>query len=210
MEVVHEEQSKGGRRRQKRFTWFNPPWNDGVEINVVRIFLALVDKDFPKGSEVVRHLNRNTVKVSRNMVKVSYSNSTTLVVLSPASQQDGDWFRHQNGEGLHCNCWKPQDLPCKRNVIPLTLSIYKCTVTTAGGAQDYYGLTSNTFKQRFTNHKASFGHSTKAHSTSLSSNITYGNKRAKKNHFPSSGTLPAWPPPTAGRPSSRVQTPRRF
>ena len=122
MEVVHEEQSKGGRRRQKRFTWFNPPWNDGVEINVVRIFLALVDKDFPKGSELVRHLNRNTVKVSRNMVKVSYSNSTTLVVLSPASQQDGDWFRHQNGEGLHCNCWKPQDWPCKRNVIPLTVS----------------------------------------------------------------------------------------
>ena len=72
--MVHEEQSKGNRRRRQRgVTWFNPQWNDGVEINVVRIFLALVDKDFPKGSELVRHLNRNTVKVSRNMVKVSYS-----------------------------------------------------------------------------------------------------------------------------------------
>ena len=41
----------------------------------------------------------------------------------------------------------------------------------AGTTKQYIGLTSNTFKERFTGHKASFTHRKNAHKTTLSSHI---------------------------------------
>ena len=61
-----------------------------------------------------------------------------------------------------CNVQKSQDCALQQKCKSSDM-LYKCTVVTADGAQEFYGLTSNTFKQRFNYHKAS----TKAHSTSL-------------------------------------------
>ena len=49
--------------------------------------------------------------------------------------------------------------------------VYKNTVEAAGTTKQYIGLTSNTFKERFTGHKASFTYRKYAHKTTLSSHI---------------------------------------
>ena len=69
-----------------------------------------------------------------------------------------------------CNCRRPTECPldgsCQTSDI-----IYKSTVKTASTTKEYIGLTSTSFKQRYTAHKASFTHHNKAHSTSLSTHI---------------------------------------
>ena len=49
--------------------------------------------------------------------------------------------------------------------------VYKSKVSTADITKEYIGLTANTFKERYNNHKSSFKNANKAHSTSLSSYI---------------------------------------
>ena len=66
----------------------------------------------------------------------------------------------------------PSDCPlagkCQKESV-----IYQATVTTEDNKPDktYIGLTENTFKTRFTNHKASFNHKTKRLNTELSKHI---------------------------------------
>ena len=52
------------RTRKRKVIWFNPPWNDEVSTNIAKKFLAMLDRHFPKGSELHRYFNRNTIKVS--------------------------------------------------------------------------------------------------------------------------------------------------
>ena len=150
------------RRRKKKVLWFNPPWNDGVQTNVARKFLLLVDKHFPKGSEFNKYFNRNTVKVSYsampNMAQtISGHNKKVTKSNKPLSE---------NG----CNCRKPKD--CALNGKCLTENVvYKCSVISNSNKKEYIGLTSTSFKQRFTAHKASFTHPSKSHNTTLSTHI---------------------------------------
>ena len=49
--------------------------------------------------------------------------------------------------------------------------IYKATVTSQNGEKEYIGIAANSFKERYTAHKASFNHEHKSTSTSLSKHI---------------------------------------
>ena len=69
-----------------------------------------------------------------------------------------------------CNCRKPNECPLGGKCQTADM-VYKCEVQTANNSQEYIGLTSNTFKQRFTTHKGTFKHMNQAHSTTLSSHI---------------------------------------
>ena len=69
-----------------------------------------------------------------------------------------------------CNCRKPKD--CALNGKCLTENVvYKCSVISNSNKKEYIGLTSTSFKQRFTAHKASFTHPSKSHNTTLSTHI---------------------------------------
>ena len=150
------------RRRRRRVIWFNPPWSQSVETNVAKKFLALVDKHFPKGSDLNQHFNRNTIKVSYstmpNMTNIISSHNRKLTSRAAQPSEEG------------CNCRRPNECALQGKCQTSNL-VYRCRVTIADDTQDYIGLTSTTFKQRYTNHKASFVHANKAHSTSLSSFI---------------------------------------
>ena len=76
--------------RQRKITWFNPPYSVNVETNSGKTFLKLFDKHFLKTSKLHKIFNRNNVKVScsclpnfANMIK-SHNNR----ILSEEKTQD--------------------------------------------------------------------------------------------------------------------------
>ena len=71
-----------------------------------------------------------------------------------------------------CNCRKENECPMRGKCLAQSV-VYQATVTTNDNRppQTYIGLTENTFKTRFTNHKATFNSSQKRNSTELSKHI---------------------------------------
>ena len=71
-----------------------------------------------------------------------------------------------------CNCKSPNKCPLLGKCLAKSL-VYQATVTTNGNKPDqtYIGLTSNTFKTRFANHKTSFTNVKKKHTTELSKHV---------------------------------------
>ena len=122
----------------------------------------MIDKHFPKGSEMGKHFNRNTIKVSYctmpNMQSIISSHNRKMI-----SPPDRPVTRS-------CNC-RSRDNCVMAGQCLTTNIVYKSRVTTADDFKEYIGLTSNTFKERYNNHKSSFKNTNKAHSTSLSSYI---------------------------------------
>ena len=159
-----EKTSMGKKRARKRnILWFNPPWNDELSTNIARRFLSMVDHHFPRGSELSRYFNRNSIKISYstmpNMSKIISSHNRKVIDSTKT---------HAPEPG--CNCRAKQDCvlagKCQSTDI-----IYKGTVETANTALEYIGLTSTSFKQRYANHKASFKHKNKSSETTLSRHI---------------------------------------
>ena len=68
-----------------------------------------------------------------------------------------------------CNC---RSKPCPLEGKCKTTNLeYRSNVEAAGTTKQYIRITSNTFKERFTGHKASFTHRKHAQKTTLSSHI---------------------------------------
>ena len=70
------------------------------------------------------------------------------------------------------NCRIPEDCPMAGNCL-ISSVVYQATVTTEDNrpAQTYVGLTENSFKARFANHKSSFNNPDKRLSTELSKHV---------------------------------------
>ncbi|PIK33614.1 hypothetical protein BSL78_09743 [Apostichopus japonicus] len=60
---------KKRKNRQRKTTWFNPPFSRNVETNVGSQFLKLIDRHFPRGCKLRKIFNRNTMKVSYSCMK---------------------------------------------------------------------------------------------------------------------------------------------
>jgi len=149
------------RSRRRNVIWFNPPWNDEVSTNVAKKFLSMIDRHFPKDSALGKYFNRSTVKVSYssmpNMARIISGHNKKVTGSSTNMETKG------------CNC-RSQPCPLEGKCKTTNL-VYRSTVEAAGTTKQYIGLTSNTFKERFTGHKASFTHRKNAHKTTLSSHI---------------------------------------
>ena len=139
---------KKSRKRYRKVTWYNPPYNKNVKTCFAREFLKLISKHFPKGTELGKILNRSTVKVSycttRNIAKHISSHNKKLLaekVTVPAKT---------------CNCPKTRICPFEKNC--LKNGVYRAEVTSNPGTSNekvmkYIGATSRTFKDRMTEHK---------------------------------------------------------
>jgi hypothetical protein len=157
-ELQYTEKTVAKKRSRKRnVIWFNPPWNDEVNTNVAKKFLSMIDRHFPKGSALGKHFNRSTVKVMPNMARIISGHNKKVTGSSTSMETKG------------CNC-RSQPCPLEGKCKTTNL-VYRSTVEAAGTTKQYIGLTSNTFKERFTGHKASFTHRKHAHKTTLSSHI---------------------------------------
>ena len=56
--------SEKKKQRQRKITWFNPPFSRNVKTNIGEKFLKLIDENFPKNHPLRKVINRNTIKVS--------------------------------------------------------------------------------------------------------------------------------------------------
>ena len=164
--------NRAGKNRKRKILWFNPPFNAAVKTNIAKEFLKLIDKHFPAGSELHKYYNRNTIKISYstmpNMQSIISTHNKRILGDSKMPTTEG------------CNCRQAQLCPLDGKCQTKNM-IYKATVTLDHdqSQHNYIGLTSTTFKKRWSTHKSSFV-SDKA-STKLSDFIK--TQKAKKNNF---------------------------
>ena len=148
------------KNRHRDIIWYNPPFSKNVATNIGRTFLKILDEEFPKGHVLHKIFNRNTVKIS-------YSCMTNLK--QNIDGHNKSTLRKKIVPSKTCNCRKPADCPLAGNCLKESV-VYQATVATVDNRPDqtYVGLTENSFKTRFTNHKASFNHPSKRLNTELS------------------------------------------
>jgi len=146
---------------------YNPPFSKNVATNVGGTFLKIVDEEFPEGHVLHKIFNRNTLKISYSCMpnlkqKIDGQNKSTLQkkAAPPISKV--------------CNCRRPADCPMAGDCLKSSV-VYQATVTMEDNrpAQTYVGLTENSFKTRFANHKSSFSDPKKRLSTELIKHVWY-------------------------------------
>ena len=150
------------KNRKRHITWFNPPYSKHVQTNIGKRFLALINLHFPVNHKLPRICNKNTIKLSyscmENMGKIIQSHN------QKTSKP------HQEQQQETCNCRRKAECPLPGKCTVQNV-VYKATVSTANDQKQYIGLTANTFKTRYTSHKASFTNEQKRNSTELSKYI---------------------------------------
>ena len=155
--------SRKSRKRRREVLWFNPPWNSAVATNVAAKFLRLVDKHFNKESPLHRYFNRHTIKVS-------YSCMPNMASIISGHNRKVSGLVEKPVE-MGCNCRGGKEICMLQGSCQTSNLIYKCVVSSTHDSKEYIGLTSNTFKQRYSSHKASFTHRKLSSSTALSTYI---------------------------------------
>ena len=154
------------RKRKRNITWFNPPFSDNVTTNIGKQFLNLIDKCFPKGHQLHKILNRNTVKVSYgcmpNIQQIISSHNKSIVKKNNTEETPKP----------NCNCRKDNVCPLNGNCLESGI-IYQATVKRNDNSEKetYIGLTDNTFKTRYNGHTCSFRNIDKRNATTLSQHI---------------------------------------
>ena len=150
------------RRRHRNVIWFNPPFSKTVKTNIARSFLQLIDKHFPPSSPLHKIFNRNTIKASYSCMPN---------VKSTISQHNNRVLRQTTNtvETRKCNCRVPAQCPLQGSCLEKSI-VYQADVECPddGEVKHYIGMTSNTFKERYANHKKSFGNPIYASETELS------------------------------------------
>lgn len=136
------------RQRKRNILWFNPPFNLNVRNNVGSEFLKLVDNYLCRDQALKKHFNRNTIKISYSCMPniqsiISAKNKKTLGEIQPIIEGG-------------CNCRKGTD-SCPVEGKCLTASaIYEAEVKHDNTSKIYVGMTSTSFKTRYSNHLHSF------------------------------------------------------
>ena len=156
------------RSRHRKIIWYNPPYSKSVTTNIGKLFLKFLDEEFPRTHKLYKIFNRNTIKISYSCMDnvkhhIDGHNKSILSnrkETNPATEQE------------LCNCRIRNECPVSGRCLT-DGAIYQATVSTDNDREvkTYIGLTENTFKTRYANHKASFKHKKLSNSTELSKYI---------------------------------------
>jgi hypothetical protein len=157
--------TKNRKNRSRNIIWYNPPYSKNVETNIGKTFLKILDEEFPKEHLLHKIFNRNTVKLSYSCM----NNIKNIIDGHNKAILSKEIVKNQPKT---CNCRKIIDCPMSGRCLVKSV-VYRATVETNDDKpkQTYVGLTENTFKTRFTNHKASFRNPKLKNSTELSKYI---------------------------------------
>ena len=149
-------------KRQRNITWYNPQYSAHVKSNIGKKFLALIKQHFPPNHELQQICNKNTLKLSyscmNNMGNIIKAHNNRILKATNNQPED------------KCNCRNKDNCPLPGKCTTQNV-IYEATVTTPNNSKKYIGLTANTFKTRYTAHKATFTKREKENSTELSKHI---------------------------------------
>ena len=137
------------KRRSRKVTWFNPPFNSNVKTNIGRDFLRLVREQFPPTHKYRKIFNKNTLKISyscmENIENIIKSHNAKVL------KEDG------KAKTRSCNCPESKKDSCPLDGHCLSTNIvYKAEVKSKKPTKIYYGICEPTFKKRLANHKTSF------------------------------------------------------
>ena len=147
--IINEEEKDEKKKRKRNIIWFNPPFSMNVKTNIGRIFFKLMNKHFPKNNQLYKIFNKNNVKLSysctRNMGKIISAHNNSIV--------------NDKNPTYSCNCRNKAECPLTNKCLTRSV-IYKAVVQNEIDEETkfYLGLTENSFKERFNNHKKSFKH----------------------------------------------------
>ena len=133
--------------------WFNPPFNLKTKTKIAKLFLNLLDKDFPPHNKLHRLFNWTNVKISYSCMPNmnSYTHMHNYKVLNDTPNEMG--INNCNSRNKD-NCSLPNS--CQTKFIIYQANI-DCDI--AGYKQKcYLGSCETTFKDLFGNHKKSFNH----------------------------------------------------
>ena len=150
-------ETKKTKKRKRKILYFNPPFNKNLKTNIGKEFLKIIDKNFPKDNPLHKIINRKNVKLSysctTNMKKIISGHNRKILNMNETHEDE-----------QRCNCRGECVLPgqCRAKCV-----VYKATIDNI----QYIGSTSNEFKVRFRNHKASFTNEEKKNETALSQYI---------------------------------------
>ena len=137
------------RRTGRKILWFNPPYSTEVSSNVTRLFLNMLAKHFPPGSDLRKLFNKNNVKVSycttQNIKRIIDAHNKRLL----AGNKPDD------GVERLCNCQKSRREHCPLQGKCLTKNlVYRAdiTETASNKTHSYFGQCMRTFKERYREH----------------------------------------------------------
>ena len=150
--------SRENRNRNRKVTWFNPPWSHNVKTNVGKKFLDIIKETFPNTHPLHKYCNRNTIKISyrcMNNMKREISRHNNKIL-------NGNNNNNNNGAAAQqqyaCSCL-PQKKPETCRVLPgvgcmVDNVVYRATITRTdtNHRETYTGSTYNPLKTRVNQH----------------------------------------------------------
>ena len=160
-----ERNARRNKGRKRKIIFFHPPWSDQIETKVGQNFLKLLDKHFPRGSELSQYFNSiysNLPNVARQFKGINKAllSPERILELKGCSCDDTD---DCIVEGGHC---------LTDNVCYLGNLKYEQAHPTTGQlrelSKDYFGLTENQLRKRISGHKTSFNLPAYKNATKLS------------------------------------------
>ena len=139
-----------------------------MSTNIVKIFLKLVDKHFPRIHRLHKTFNRNIHKTfNRNTIKVSYS---YMINVQQLRQKHKNFIENKKNETTHsCNCRDKNGCPLNRNCRTKNVN-YKCTSPTKNNVKKVYlAVSEGEFKKYwYWNYQQSFWNEHYKNGTALS------------------------------------------
>ena len=160
-DAEHNRTTRASRKRKRRIVWYNPPFSKNVATNIGREFFKLLQLHFPKQHPFHCIFNKNTVKLSYSCT----TNMDNIVKAHNAKTLSKD---ENPGDAKDCNCRDRTACPVANKCLTTNV-VYKATVKYEDKTQYYVGMTENSFKTRYTQHKSSIKHTKNRNQTELSS-----------------------------------------
>ena len=163
------------RHRGRNIIWFNPPFISNVKTNVGKLFLALLQKHFPRHHKYYKLFDKNNVKISYscrpNMKSVIQNHNANLLSkhTTPVAARLGI-------------CCQKSECPLNDKCLSKSF-VYKAAVSQTPSQINkyYYAACEKTFKERYNNHTATFRNKSKQKSTELSKHISVCNFQSTKS-----------------------------
>ena len=165
-----QEHNQKKRKRTRKITWFNPPFDAGVKTNIGREFHKILETCFPANHKLKKIFNKNTVKLSYSCMPNFKSTLDMTNRKNMEKQEPLKTKTNLDKKPENCNCRQKQNCPLENQCLEKNI-VYQATVTTKDGHETYVGVTENQFKTRFGNHKQSFSNRKYCNQTELSKYI---------------------------------------
>ena len=154
--------------RNRKVTWFNPPWSDNVKTSIGKVFFQILKECFPSTHPLNKICNKNTIKMSyRTMPNMGrHVAKHNNKVLQQALFGDR--------VAPHCNCQRSRKADCPvPGKCTATNVVYYAVVTNlqTGQAEFYTGCTKRPIKRRIKEHLYAINNPTKSNQNTLTTHV---------------------------------------